>query len=131
MKLDPKILPPALNPLYAELSFDDINHQGIHITKRPLLDGLTQKDALEVTVTVSCRRPPKFYAPFDPGDKAPDYMAGTKYLIDRRRATALDFAVSGVVGKLNSSIVFTTNEYHRTSEMPMLFQPFPRAHALT
>ncbi|AFR96691.2 RNA-dependent RNA polymerase 1 [Cryptococcus neoformans C23] len=96
MKLDPKILPPALNPLYAELSFDDINHQGIHITKRPLPDGLTQKDALEVTVTVSCRRPPKFYAPFDPGDKAPDYMAGTKYLIDRRRATALDFAVSGV-----------------------------------
>ncbi|WVN86300.1 uncharacterized protein L203_101463 [Cryptococcus depauperatus CBS 7841] len=97
MKLDPKLLPPALNPLHAELSFDDITHQGIHITKDSIKGdaGHTDQDSLEVTVTVSCRRPPKFYTAFDPGDRAPDYMQGTKYLISRRRATAMDFAISG------------------------------------
>ncbi|ODN90833.1 RNA-dependent RNA polymerase 1 [Cryptococcus wingfieldii CBS 7118] len=95
-KLDPRILPPALNPLSAELSFNDITHQGIHITKKPLSDAIGNPDLLEVTVTVSCRRPPKFFTDFDPGDDVPQYLQGTRYSLYRRRATAMDFTTSGV-----------------------------------
>ncbi|WVQ80184.1 hypothetical protein IAT38_002289 [Cryptococcus sp. DSM 104549] len=93
MNLDPSVLPPALNPLDAELSFDDITSHGIHITQRRQ-EPHNPQSVLQVTVTVSCRRPPKFFAPFDSGD-APLRHRGPKQVY-RRRATALDFAVSGV-----------------------------------
>ena len=93
-------LPLALSPLDAELSFDDISSQGIHIkegSRRPIAhQNGTIEDQLEVTVTLTCRRPPKFYAKLDREIDGPAYMEG-KRAARHRRATALDFAITGVV----------------------------------
>ncbi|WWD19157.1 hypothetical protein CI109_103615 [Kwoniella shandongensis] len=101
MKLPPMVknqLPPALAPLDAELSFDDITSHGIHIRAEPVHMGIGQNgmvtSELRVTVTVSCRRPPKFYTVFEANDQLLQGRNGkTPY---RRRATMMDFASSGV-----------------------------------
>ncbi|TYJ52353.1 hypothetical protein B9479_007047 [Cryptococcus floricola] len=78
--LDSRGIPPVLHPIDAELSFHDIAHRGIHITKRDLPSARGNPNSLEVTVTVGCRRPPRFYMPLE---------------MYRRRATVMDFTISG------------------------------------
>ncbi|WVF67576.1 hypothetical protein IAT40_002334 [Kwoniella sp. CBS 6097] len=87
MLLPAQHLPPALNPLDAELSFDDITSHGIYVT-REYENGISK-----VTVTVSCRRPPKFRMLFEAHDKLRGVRKDEPF---RRRATAMDFAISGV-----------------------------------
>ncbi|OCF31540.1 RNA-dependent RNA polymerase 1 [Kwoniella heveanensis BCC8398] len=87
MLLPPQHLPPALNPLDAELSFDDITSHGMYITRQ------YQGGVSTVTVTVSCRRPPKFRMIFEDSEKLRGIRDKEPY---RRRATAMDFAISGV-----------------------------------
>ncbi|WVR09516.1 hypothetical protein IAU60_006584 [Kwoniella sp. DSM 27419] len=82
-------LPLALRPLDAELSFDDITSHGIHITHQ------TVNGRYTVTVTVTCRRPPKFFAPFENSIELLGKVQG-RMKVYRRRATAMDFAITGV-----------------------------------
>ncbi|WWC93489.1 hypothetical protein V866_000324 [Kwoniella sp. B9012] len=87
MKLPRDKLPPALAPLDAELSFDDITSQGFYVTHE-MVGGV-----YNVVVTVSCRRPPKFYLKFEDAHLLRETdRKGFKQ--DRRRATAMDFAIS-------------------------------------
>ena len=92
-------LPPVLRPLDAELAFDDIASEGIHIKQTVRPEDAGRK---EVTVTITCRRPPKFYTPFEMRpedlDDMPDYAQ--RRLPYRRRATALDFAISPTVSRI-------------------------------
>lgn len=92
-------VPLALRPLDAELAFDDIAAQGIHIIKERKKDN---PKVYEVTVTVSCRRPPKFYTPFEDSDRLLGETKRDNFprKIYRRRATAMDFAISGTVRSL-------------------------------
>jgi RNA-dependent RNA polymerase len=103
LSLPDRLLPAALRPIDAELSFDDIASQGISIdetgirhsdSKSP--DGYLQ----EVIVTVGIRRPPKFYTEFEESDKLPS-MNGKRQSNKpyRRRATAMDFATGVTVSK--------------------------------
>lgn len=124
LKLPRNSLPPALQPVDAELCFDDIASQGIRVQvtgnkiKEP---GLVGELLEEVIVTVCTRRPPKFYTPFNeqlPGmnDNRQPY---------RRRATAIDFTVGNVVSPplLYSSVIIPL--MHRpsvTQEQSQLFQ---------
>jgi len=88
-------LPPAFRPLDAELPFGNISKQGIHVKEERRADG-----AVNLIVTVTCRCPPKFFAPMEQGeDSRPDNhrrprQAGIVY---RRRATAMDFVISDTV----------------------------------
>lgn len=91
-------LPPALRPLEAEISFDDICSRGISIVEEPsdkLVDG---QKAWQVTVTVSCKRPARFFIEFEHASAMP----GRSDRVPRRRATAIDFAMSSsnVVSRL-------------------------------
>ncbi|ODO01343.1 hypothetical protein I350_06162 [Cryptococcus amylolentus CBS 6273] len=88
-RLDFRRTPPVLHPIDAELSFNDITQRGIHITKRALPSAMRNPDLLEVTVTVGCRRPPRFYVHLDRS---------------RRRATVMDFMISGAVEREAGSI---------------------------
>lgn len=96
MGLSPDDLPAALRPIDAELSFDDIAAQGIRIDQVPksirLRNGTTE-EGHEVTVTISIRRPPKFYTEFEAHDKLLGSKNGRQPA--RRRATAMDFVISG------------------------------------
>jgi RNA-dependent RNA polymerase len=86
MKINSALLPPALRPLDAELAFDDVASQGI------IIDDKRVGDRHHVIVTISVRRPPKYFIPLEgPG------FGREMYRMHRRRATAMDFAVSGVV----------------------------------
>ncbi|KAK6910761.1 hypothetical protein I203_104793 [Kwoniella mangroviensis CBS 8507] len=90
MKLPRDRLPPALPPLDAELSFDDITSHGFYVTYE-MVGGV-----YNVVVTVSCRRPPKFYLKFEDAHLLRETdRKGFKQ--DRRRATAMDFAISAGV----------------------------------
>ena len=93
-------LPPALRPLDAELHFDDIASEGIHIKDVPV-QGIKNGPfgTHEVTVTISTRRPAKFFAKFELNQEDLDDLdpAERRRLPWRRRATALDFAIAGVV----------------------------------
>ncbi|OCF75911.1 RNA-dependent RNA polymerase 1 [Kwoniella mangroviensis CBS 8886] len=90
MKLPRDRLPPALAPLDAELSFDDITSHGFYVTYE-MVGGV-----YNVVVTVSCRRPPKFYLKFEDAHLLRETdRKGFKQ--DRRRATAMDFAISAGV----------------------------------
>ncbi|ORX38450.1 RNA dependent RNA polymerase-domain-containing protein [Kockovaella imperatae] len=93
-KADESQLPPALRPLDAELAFDDIASEGIHIRDVPVWGQVKH----EVTVTITCRRPPKFFAPFEVNQEDLVKMSEQerRRLPRRRRATALDFAIAGV-----------------------------------
>ncbi|KAK8854698.1 hypothetical protein IAR55_003437 [Kwoniella newhampshirensis] len=101
MKLPQEIrrqLPPALAPLDAELSFDDITSHGIHIHAEPIDIKMSHNGStfnnMRVTVTVSCRRPPKFFTAFEENDELLQGRRGrTPY---RRRATVMDFASNRV-----------------------------------
>jgi RNA-dependent RNA polymerase len=83
-------LPPALRPLEAEIAFDDICSRGISIIEEPsdkLVDG---QKAWQVTVTLSCKRPARFFIEFEHANQLPS--RGER--VPRRRATAIDFAMS-------------------------------------
>ena len=94
-------LPPALRPLDAELCFDDIAAQGIHIADRPILPKHDAQGKIEsqfeVTLTVTSRRPPKFHVGFEPDDDTREAHIRGQRVPTKRRATAMDFAISGVV----------------------------------
>lgn len=80
-------LPPALSPLEADLHFDDITSQGIHFSRGPL-NGYHRL----ITVTISCKRPPKFMVVSDDDTNGYDQRYAPK-----RRATAMDFALTRTV----------------------------------
>jgi RNA-dependent RNA polymerase len=89
-------LPPALKPLDAEFAFDDIAAQGIMIDEGSTAAGLTH-----VTVTINCRRPPRFYVDFEKrGGLKERNGFGRRERDTKRRATAMDFAVSTLVSGL-------------------------------
>lgn len=76
-------LPPVLLPLDCELPWSDIASHGIDI-EEVKNGGMRQS----VVVTATCRRPPRYFVPFEePTDR-----------LYRRRATEMDFNVSGKVG---------------------------------
>jgi RNA-dependent RNA polymerase len=97
--IDDTHLPPALRPLDAELSFEDIANQGVHIVYKPVppldLKPGRGKES-EVTVTITCRRPPRFYTAFEARDEMFQSGRGDRVPY-RRRATAMDFATTGQV----------------------------------
>lgn len=96
MGLSPDDLPAALRPIDAELSFDDIAAHGIRIDQVPKSVRLRNQmieDGHEVTVTISIRRPPKFYTEFEAHDQLLGPKNGRQPA--RRRATAMDFVISG------------------------------------
>jgi hypothetical protein len=90
LKVAKESLPRALQPLDAELSFSDISANGIQI-----VDVKAEGNKFSVTVTVNCRRPPKFYTALEGEDRTG--YSNARFTPDRRRATAVDFAISGVV----------------------------------
>nr|XP_019011562.1 RNA-dependent RNA polymerase 1 [Kwoniella pini CBS 10737]OCF50343.1 RNA-dependent RNA polymerase 1 [Kwoniella pini CBS 10737] len=92
MQLPKDKVPPALAPLDAELSFDDVTSHGFYVTYHRVVGNMFQ-----VVVTVSCRRPPKFYVKFEHGRM--DQHAEKKFKQDRRRATAMDFAITDSVSE--------------------------------
>jgi RNA-dependent RNA polymerase len=94
--LEESALPPALRPLDAEIAFDDILPGGISIGEEK--SNQPGKPAWQVTVTISCRRPPRFFTEFE--DSASLTNPRTE---NRRRATAMDFALTNLV----SGYVFT------------------------
>jgi len=92
MKIEASKLPPALRPMDAELSFDDIASQGIMIDERCLNPTASATSQMfSVTITISTRRPPRFQIPWE----GPDHGYSTR--LHRRRSTAMDFAISGIV----------------------------------
>ena len=107
------MLPPALRPLDAELAFDDIASDGIHIQHYPLRHMVApargQAQLQEVVVTVCCRRPPKFYAPFEIPYEKRAIMSSEELrrLPYRRRATAQDFAKTGTVSASWTALTFS------------------------
>jgi len=95
MDIDASKLPPALRPMDAELSFDDVASQGITIDEKCLNPTAhMQSRKFSVTITISTRRPPKFFIPWE----GPEYGQSTR--LHRRRSTAMDFAISGIVSFL-------------------------------
>jgi RNA-dependent RNA polymerase len=88
--LDQKVLPPALRPLDCEISFDDITAGGISVVEQAAVTpGLPGR---QVTVTVSCKRPPRFFTEFENSHELPRARSE-----NRRRATAMDFALTQMV----------------------------------
>lgn len=93
-------LPPALRPLDAEVAFDDIVSQGVNIRHKEIPSAGRQQKQYEVTFTVTCRRPPKFYTEFEASGSLKGSIneeRGRGRMPVRRRATAIDFAITGVV----------------------------------
>ena len=88
--LDQNALPAALRPLDCEISFDDITAGGISIIEQASsAPGLPGR---QVTVTVSCKRPPRFFTEFENSHELPRARSE-----NRRRATAMDFALTNMV----------------------------------
>lgn len=102
LTLSDKLLPAALRPIDAELSFDDIASQGIRIEETGIrrLDPSGQGHLQEVIVTVCIRRPPKFFTEFEDSDKLPQMRGKGRDQPYRRRATAMDFAMGDTVSLL-------------------------------
>lgn len=92
--LEERVLPPALRPLDAEIAFDDILPGGISFIEERMRD--TAKPAWQVTVTISCRRPPRFFTEFE--DAARLARQNTE---NRRRVTAMDFALTNLASRLS------------------------------
>ena len=125
-------LPPALSPLDAELSFDDISSQGIHIKQGSLRKASRQngqtEDQIEVTVTVTCRRPPKFYAKLERNiDGSARMESNGRRYARHRRATALDFAITGVV----SGFWLILAEFRSQRRMRDRYKPSLKVHVHT
>jgi RNA-dependent RNA polymerase len=119
MEIDAHKLPPALRPLDAELSFDDIASQGIMIDEKCLNPtAQTHAQMFSVTITISTRRPPWFFIPWE----GLDYGQSTR--LHRRRSTAMDFAISGVV----RTVLVSTND--RVRGMQARFRQYQKAPAL-
>lgn len=98
MTIDPAKLPPALRPMEAELSFDDIAAQGIIIDEKISNPESRPGDRVfAVTVTICTRRPPKFFIPVEVQVR---YRGGVGARAERRRGTAMDFAISGIVSPI-------------------------------
>lgn len=95
MTIDPSKLPPALRPMDAELSFEDIASQGVMIDVKESANTAGMDKKASVTVTICTRRPPKFFIPFEATPYPGEYRIGPK--IKRRRSTAMDFAIGGKV----------------------------------
>jgi RNA-dependent RNA polymerase len=90
LMLDQKSLPPALRPLDCEISFDDIIRGGISIVEEKFTKpGFT---GWQVTVTVSCKRPPRYFTEFENSQELKRNQSE-----NRRRATAMDFAQTNIV----------------------------------
>jgi RNA-dependent RNA polymerase len=92
-------LPPAFSPLDAELPFTDISREGIRVKEENRIDG-----RVTLTVTVTCRRPPRFFTAFEKkhgffNENEPTRRSNGG--VHRRRATAMDFVASGRVRKKN------------------------------
>lgn len=86
--LEQSALPAALRPLDCEISFDDITAGGISI-----IEGARNASGeLQVTVTVSCKRPPRFFTEFENSQELPRAR-----MENRRRATSIDFALTNLV----------------------------------
>jgi RNA-dependent RNA polymerase len=104
-------LPPALRPIDAELSFDDIASKGIQIevTGNRRLDQHGEGFLQEVIVTVCIRRPPKFYTEFEEIDKLPQMRKHGNQPY-RRRATAMDFTIGRVVSPPDPPLINRPNE---------------------
>lgn len=83
-------LPPALRPLEAEIAFDDICSRGISITEEPISKIVDGQRVSQVTVTVTCKRPARFFIEFEHANQIPSRGDW----VPRRRATAIDFAMS-------------------------------------
>ncbi|RXK35060.1 hypothetical protein M231_07680 [Tremella mesenterica] len=85
-------LPPALRPVNAEISFEDITSQGISLQSHTgtFPDG---RPRYIVTMTVSLRRPPKFFVDFEDDEGLFSRRRKTPL---KRRATAMDFSTSGI-----------------------------------
>lgn len=95
LMLNTEAIPPALRPLDAEISFDDITAGGISIVEERL--NKPGQTGWEVTVTVSCKRPPRFYSEFENSHD----LKHAKFE-NRRRATAMDFALTNLVSQAES-----------------------------
>jgi RNA-dependent RNA polymerase len=107
LKLLKHNLPAALRPLDAELSFDDITSQGIHIIEStPRLVKNPDSGKLErhydVTVTISMKRPPRFFTDFEQSETLFQGAGRSGNAPYRRRATAMDFAIGKVVSSSTS-----------------------------
>ena len=89
-RMDRGLLPPALRPFDAELSFNDITSHGIHIAENSVSGAITQ-----ITMTVNTRRPPRFFTEFETSGKFIGRTSGKRPY--RRRATAMDFAIADAV----------------------------------
>jgi len=86
-------IPPALRPLDAELSFEDISAEGVNFTQREMAP---DSQWYLVTVTINCRRPPRFYVAFQASENMFS-NAEQRRIPPRRRATVMDFANTPVV----------------------------------
>jgi RNA-dependent RNA polymerase len=90
--VSPAGLPPALKPLDAELSFEDIASQGIKIDDQRARG---EADMYDVVVPIHTRRPPKFYTEFEPLESG--LTSRHRQNLVRRRSTAMDFVTAGAV----------------------------------
>ncbi|RSH88373.1 uncharacterized protein EHS24_000913 [Apiotrichum porosum] len=85
-----KDLPPVFRPVNAELPFSDISRHGIHFVEEARQGGRTT-----LVVTVAFRRPPRFFTPFEKDvARFNEHAMARGRAVYRRRATAMDFAVS-------------------------------------
>jgi len=92
MNIEASKLPPALRPLDAELSFDDIASQGIMMEEKCLNPSSSPHTQIfSVVLTLSTRRPPRFFIPWE----GPAFSQSTR--LHKRRSTAMDFAICGTV----------------------------------
>lgn len=88
-----KDLPPVFRPVDAELPFSDISSHGIHFVEEARQGGRTT-----LVVTVAFRRPPRFFTPFEKDvARFNEHAMARGRAVYRRRATAMDFAVSETV----------------------------------
>lgn len=93
--IDGSKLPPALKPMDAELAFDDIASQGVIIDEKLSNPHAPRSEySWNVTVTICTRRPPKFFIPVEVSNER---YGKEGRRVQRRRATAMDFAIHGVV----------------------------------
>jgi RNA-dependent RNA polymerase len=100
------MIPPALRPLDAELYFQDISSQGVHVKKTeidPIYKHGQVIKRFQVTVTINCRRPPKFYTELE--DQEHFLSDRRRQGPMRRRATVMDFAITHIVSQ-----VYTAHE---------------------
>lgn len=120
MFIDPSKLPPALRPMDADLAFDDIASQGVIIDERLTNpEDKVDRHVYAVTVTICTRRPPKFFIPVEVSNER--YGGGGTKLM-RRRGTAMDFAISGIVSSHLMPDAELTGRVNGTLDRSLRFQ---------